>query len=191
MINIEDKLISDDVVKQEFVCNLTKCKGACCWEGDYGAPLTIEEIKLIDEHLDVIKKVLPKQSLEYLESANFHRKYSNEPFDGTALHEDGSCIFLTMEEGIAKCGIEKTYQEGKQPFRKPISCHLYPIRTKLDPHTGIELINYDQWDICSAACTLGEKLNIRVYEFAKEALIRKYGHEFYDRLDELVKELYK
>lgn len=190
MINIDDKLISDDVVKKQFVCNLDKCKGACCWEGDYGAPLEPEEIELIDNHLQTIKEVLPQRSRGYIDLNPYHKTYGKEEFTGTALHEDGSCVFLTYDGPVAKCGIEKTFHEGKQPLRKPISCHLYPIRVKKDPHTGIQLVNYDQWDICSAACKLGEELKVPVYEFAREALIRKYGEEFYEQLDDIVRELY-
>lgn len=191
MINIDDKLISDDVVEKNFVCNLEKCKGACCWEGDFGAPLEEEEIELIDRYMDAIKEVLPERSVAYIDQNPWHRKYNKNQFTGTSIHEDGACVFLTFEDGIAKCGIEKSYLDGQQPFRKPISCHLYPIRIKKDPHTGIELINYDRWDICSAACTLGDHLKVPVYQFAKNALIRKYGEEFYERLDDLVRQFYK
>ncbi|WP_235297834.1 DUF3109 family protein [Portibacter marinus] len=191
MINIDDKLISDDVVDKNFVCNLEKCKGACCWEGDFGAPLTSAEINTIEQYLDVIKEALPERSKAYIDLKTFHHKYDKDKFDGTAIHPDGACVFLTDEKGIAKCGIEKTYFEGKQPFRKPVSCHLYPIRVKKDQHTGIELINYDKWDICSAACKLGDELKVPVYQFAKEALIRKYGEEFYERLDDIYQQIYQ
>jgi Fe-S-cluster containining protein len=189
MINIDDKLISSDVVEKNFVCNLSKCKGACCWEGDFGAPLTKSEIEIIEESIDDFIQDLPDRSQRLLESKPFFNLYDKDKFEGTALHEDGSCVFLTKENGIAMCGIEKAHKEGKTPLRKPISCHLYPIRINKDPNTGIQMINYDKWDICSAACKLGDDLKIPVYEFAKEALIRHFGAEFYDQLDDIAKHL--
>ncbi len=191
MINIDDKLISDDVVEKQFVCNLKKCKGACCWQGDFGAPLSLEEISVIENNLDVIKEVLPQRSIDYITEKGFHARYDEDQFKGTAIHEDGSCVFLTTEDGIAKCGIEKTFRDGKQSFHKPISCHLYPIRVKKDNNTGVQLINYDKWDICKDACSLGEELQVPVYKFAEEALVRKYGQEFYDRLDDIAMQLYQ
>jgi len=189
MINIGDKLISLDVVEKNFVCNLKKCKGACCWEGDFGAPLNEEEIHVIGEYLNEFKEDLPLRSQEYIDKSPFYKEYDKDKFEGTALHEDGSCVFLSKADGIAMCGIEKAHGEGKIPLKKPISCHLYPIRINKDPHTGIQMINYDKWDICSAACNLGDELKIPVYEFTKTALIRRYGEEFYDQLDDIAKHL--
>ncbi len=131
MINIDDKLISADVIEKNFVCNLSKCKGACCWEGDFGAPLTKEEIVIIDESLQHFQEDLPERSQEYLKTNSFYNEYDKSQFDGTALHEDGACVFLTVDNGISMCGIEKANQEGKTELRKPISCHLYPIRVVL------------------------------------------------------------
>ncbi len=189
MIIIDDKLISNDVVEKRFVCNLDKCKGACCWEGDFGAPLTKEEINIIEEHLSNFIKDLPLEAQNLLNSKGFHNTYDDPPFEGTAVLPSGSCAFLKIRDGIASCGIEEAYNEDKIPLRKPISCHLYPIRVKTDEHTGIDLINYNKWDICSAACDLGEDLKVPIYEFVKEALIRKYGIEFYEQLDATAKHL--
>ena len=189
MIIIEDKLISDDVVEKNFVCNLKKCKGACCHEGDFGAPLTDKEIGTLAEHLSLFASDLPKRSQEYLQNNPFHKLFDSPAFEGTALHPDGACVFLSTENGISKCGIEIASSEGKIPLKKPISCHLYPIRIKRDRHTGIDLINYDKWDICSSACTLGDELKIPVFQFAKDALIRKYGEAYYEQLEETVKHM--
>ena len=189
MIIIDDKLISDDVVEKNFVCNLSKCKGACCWKGDFGAPLAEDEILIIEEHLEIFIKDLPEESQTKLSKAPFHELYDIPPFQGTAVLESGACVFLSIDDGIAKCGIENAYAEGKIPLQKPISCHLYPIRIKNDEHTGIDLINYDNWDICGDACKLGDELKIPVYQFVKNALIRKYGIEFYNQLDETVKHM--
>lgn len=189
MINIGDKLISMDVVEKQFVCNLEKCKGACCWEGDYGAPLTKEEEVIIKEYLDGFIDTLTQEGQEKIRKDGISKEYSEKKFVGTQLLENGACAFLTFENGIAQCGIEKAHLLGKIPLKKPISCHLYPIRIAEDPNTGIHLINYDRWSICSDACSLGAKLEVAVYEFAKDALIRKYGAEFYEQLDETVRYL--
>lgn len=187
MIVIEDKLISDDVVSKNFVCNLSKCKGACCWEGDFGAPLTSDEINVISEHLEKFISTLDEDSQKIITEKTFYRSFDKPPFEGTEILEGGACVFLIKEDGIGKCGIEKAFNEGKIPLRKPISCHLYPIRIKKDVNTGIDLINYDKWDICGDACLLGDELKVPVYQFAKEAIIRKYGHSFYEQLDHAAK----
>jgi hypothetical protein len=186
MIVIEDILISDDVIEKKFVCNLDKCKGACCWEGDYGAPLTTEEIEIIEHHLPHFEKDLDEKSRHLLKEKGIHKKYSKNSFEGTQLLEDGSCVFLVKENGIAFCGIEKAYLVDKIPLLKPISCHLYPVRIFEDPHTGIKMVNYDKWDICSDACDLGEELKVPVYRFVKEALVRKFGIDFYMELEAAV-----
>ncbi len=184
MIIIDDKLISDEIVEKKFVCNLNKCKGACCWEGDFGAPLTSEEIEIIEDHIDNFIDDLDMDGQAKIEKDLFHAIYGEPEFEGTALLPNGACVFLLMENGIAQCGIEKANKKGKIPLQKPISCHLYPIRINEDPHTGTILINYDEWDICSDACNLGEELKVPVYKFVKTALIRRFGEDFYNQLDE-------
>lgn len=189
MIMIDNKLISDEVVEKNFVCNLEKCKGACCWEGDYGAPLNTEEINIITDHLPEFIDTLSDEGRRVISESGFHQKFSKTNFDGASLQTDGACVFLIMDNGIAQCGIEKAYQKGSIPLRKPISCHLYPIRVTEDPITNTHFINYDKWDICNAACSLGDELKIPVYQFAKEALIRKYGEDFYEQLEATVHHL--
>ncbi|MDF1695743.1 MAG: DUF3109 family protein [Saprospiraceae bacterium] len=190
MIIIQDVLISDDVVEQEFICNLSACKGACCWEGDYGAPVTKEEERVISEILEKIRPNLSLESNQLLNKKGAFDLFSEKQFTGTTLHKDGSCVFMTFDEkGIAKCGIEKTYEEGKIDFKKPLSCHLYPIRIQTNEPLKFEAWNYDLWDICSAACTLGKKESVPVYQFLKEAIVRYKGEEFFEELDQAVKHL--
>jgi hypothetical protein len=181
MILIDNILISDEIIEEYFVCQVSLCKGACCWEGDYGAPLKTKEIEKITEIMDKIKPYLSEKSIESLRIDSFHKTYSETGFEGTKLHEDGSCVFMTKgEAGIAQCGFEQAYNDGKTDFKKPISCHLYPIRIK--EQAGIETMNYDRWDICSAACSAGKKQKLPLFKFSKDALIRKYGEEFYEAL---------
>jgi len=181
MIKVGEILVSDDIKEVEFVCNLEKCKGACCVEGDLGAPL--EEAELETMHA-IQKEVLP-----YITQAGAQAIKEQGPY---ILDEDGDfstptiggkeCAYaLYDKQGVLKCGIEQAYLDGKISFRKPISCHLYPIRITTNKK-GFEAVNYHKWDICSAACQLGQALGVPVYKFLKEPLIRKYGVEWYDEL---------
>ncbi|MEM1320206.1 MAG: DUF3109 family protein [Bacteroidota bacterium] len=183
MLIIQDKLISRDIVEQHFVCQLSACKGACCWEGDYGAPLEEEELKILDSIYEEVKPFLTKEGIEVIEKEGTYTYYKKPQEFGTPLIANGACVYLTRdEEGISKCGIEEAYNAGHIDFKKPISCHLYPIRVSSNKAVNFEALNYDRWDICSAACSAGRRAQIPIYQFAREALIRKYGHDFYDEL---------
>jgi len=185
MLIVQDVLISDDVVEKEFICNLSACKGACCWEGDYGAPVTHEEEATILKVLDVIKPNLSIESQNLLEKKGAFDVFTDEKWRGTRLHDDGSCVFMTFDEtGTAKCGIEGTQQSGDIEFKKPLSCHLYPIRVSKQEPATFEAWNYDTWDICSPACDLGKKESVPVYKFLKDAIVRYKGEHFYDELDQ-------
>ncbi len=182
MILIDDKIISDDVVEKQFVCNLEACKGACCWEGDYGAPLTDEEQEILVKIYEDVKPFLTAEGIAAIEAQGVFTYFKKAKEYGTPLINNRACAYMTYDElGIAKCGIEQAHKAGKTDFLKPISCHLYPIR--IESYEGFDAVNYDKWEICSAACTLGEKLKIPAYQFVKEALIRKYGEQFYEALE--------
>ena len=185
MFLIDDVLVTEDIYKENFICNLDKCKGACCWEGDYGAPLEEDEIDIIEKELKSILPFIDKEGKEKIEKDGFFEFFEGLKKNGTALLEDGRCAFLTMDQGVAKCGIEKAYESGATEFKKPISCHLYPIRIKEQKENGFDILQYDRWEICSAACTLGDEKKVRIYQFLKEALIRKFGNDFYDQLSEM------
>ncbi|MCI4649603.1 DUF3109 family protein [Phaeodactylibacter sp.] len=191
MLMIGEILISDDVVNEQFICNLNACKGACCWEGDYGAPLEQEELRTLERIYDDIRPFLSPAGRAVIESEGPHTYYEGDAQEfGTPLIDNGPCAYMTYDEqGVAQCGIERAYKAGATDFKKPISCHLYPIRVVRHEATGMEALNYDRWDICSAACTLGKKHQMPVYQFLKEALIRKYGEDFYHQLDAAAKEL--
>lgn len=188
MIIIQDVLISDDIIENEFICNLSACKGACCWEGDYGAPVTAEEQKVIESILDKIRPNLSIESNRLLDSEGCFVEYSEPGFIGTTLHDDGACVFMTWDQnGLAKCGIEKTFEDGDIDYKKPRSCHLYPIRITVNEPASFEAWNYDKWDICSAACALGKENSTPIYKFLKEAIIDYKGEGFYDELEHAVK----
>ena len=184
MIIVQDKLVSDDLVEQKFVCNLESCKGACCWEGDYGAPLEETELPILDAIYDRVKPFLSPAGIAAIEAQGKYVREESEEEWATTLVDNGPCAYMTLDAfGIAKCGIELAWRAGATDFQKPISCHLYPIRIEKFAALGSEALNYDKWEICSAACTLGEKEQVPVYVFLKDAIVRKYGVEFYEELD--------
>lgn len=187
VIEVGDKLISTDIFEEEFVCNLSACKGACCIDGTDGAPLTREEVDLLEENLEDILPYVSTEGQKALEEGGvYYIDIDNEPV--TSLVKGKECAFVTTDEqGIAKCGIENAYREGKISFNKPISCHLYPIRVR--KMNQYEVLNYDRWPICSDACTLGKELKVPVYKFLKEPLIRKYGADFYKELERIAAEI--
>jgi len=184
LVIVQDILISEDVLKKYFRCNLDACKGACCWEGDFGAPLETAELETLEKIYADIKPFLRPEGIQVIEDQGLYIYYQGLKSFGTPLLGNGACAFLTFEEnGVAKCGIEKAFEAGATDFRKPISCHLYPIRASKNEEVDFEALNYDRWEICSAACTAGKKEKIPVFRFAKAALVRKYGEAFYEELE--------
>lgn len=187
MIQIEDKLISEDIFSEEFVCNLSKCKGACCVEGDVGAPLDENEKEILDSIFEKVKPFLTAEGIKAIEEQG---TWTTDPMDGmlvTPMVEDRECAYVTFDEkGITKCGIEKAYEAGVVDWQKPISCHLYPIR--ISEYSSFTALNYHEWDVCNDACTLGKELQVPVYKFLKTPLIRKYGEDFYNILSDAAEE---
>ncbi len=184
MIAIDNVLLSDQIINDQFVCDLTSCKGACCVDGDAGAPLDKKELKKIDEVFD---KVLPYLRPEGVEELNKQGRYVHNKEFGwvTPTINSKICVYGIIDaNGIVKCGIEQAYLDGKTTWKKPISCHLFPIIVKKSNDGFTELANYEpREDHCKAACTLGKKLKVPVYKFLKEPLIRKFGEAFYEALD--------
>ncbi|MEL6926295.1 MAG: DUF3109 family protein [Bacteroidota bacterium] len=192
MIIIQDVLVSNDVVEQQFHCNLNACKGACCWEGDFGAPVEPEEKATLEAIYPIIKDRLPAESREIIEREGVAVPYKGLDKEGTPLRKNGACVYLTEgERGIARCSIEQACEAGDISFKKPISCHLYPIRVKTEEGLSFTALNYDQWDICSAACQLGKEKQLPVYQFVKAALIRRFGVDFYEELDAAAQHLHQ
>ena len=183
IIEVGDKLVSTELFEQKFVCNLSACKGACCVEGDSGAPVTAEEVEKLEAIYDRVKPYLRPEGIKAIQKNGVAYK----DFDGesvTTLVNGRECAFATFDDhGTALCGIEQAYRDGAVDFKKPISCELYPIRTK--KYESFEAINYDRWDICSSACVHGEQLGVKVYRFLKEAIIRAYGEAFYQELEKV------
>lgn len=190
MLLIGEVLVSDDIIQKQFVCNLNACKGACCWEGDFGAPLEEEECSTLEAIYDQLDSYLLPEGRAAIQEQGPHTINPETGGAATPLLPDGPCAYLTYDDdGIAKCGIEKAWQAGAVDFQKPISCHLYPVRVVRGGDDSFEGLNYDQWDICSAACSLGKTLQVPVYQFVKDALVRKYGEDFFEELDAAAKHL--
>lgn len=190
MFIVQDKLISDDLIEEKFLCNLNACKGACCVEGDYGAPLDREELKTLETIYDVVAPFLTEAGKKAIAQQGHYVWVEEDQTHATPLLGDGACVYMTTDTlGIRRCGIEQAFRAGATDFYKPISCHLYPIRVEKNEKTGFEALNYDEWDICSAACTAGKKADLAVYKFVKDALVRKYGADFYDELDSLAQHI--
>ncbi len=177
-------VISDDIKEQSFVCDLSKCKGACCVEGDLGAPLDNNELEILDSIYESVRPYLSESGRDAIEAQGKYIYDSDGEYSTPTIDGKECAYAIHGENNILKCGIEAAWMDGMTSFQKPISCHLYPVRvTKYDDY---DALNYDRWPICSDACTLGEKLQVPVYKFVKDALIRKYGSAWYEDFLKLV-----
>ena len=187
MLQIEDTIVSLDLLEECFLCDLSVCKGICCVEGDAGAPVEEEEIEELKAVLPLIwddlspksQEIIKKQGVVYLDEDG---EYVTSIVDGR------DCVFTCYDEkGTCKCAIEKAYREGKTNFYKPISCHLYPVRVAR--YKGFRAVNYHRWSVCQCAQVLGKQENLKVFQFLKEPLIRKFGEDWYKHLCQAAKEL--
>lgn len=181
MIEIDDKIVSADLLRECFACDLSKCKGICCVEGNAGAPLEEEEVGILEREYEAYKPFMAGEGVAAVEKQGF--AVLDEDGDlTTPLVNDAECAYSYRENGITLCAIERAWREGKTSFHKPISCHLYPIRvTKFS--NGTFGLNYHRWSVCKSACECGKKLGIPVYKSLKEPIIRQFGEEFYEALE--------
>ena len=181
MIQIQDVVVSLDVFREKFVCNLDACKGECCIEGDAGAPVEADEVAQLEAVLPIVWEELSPAARDVIE----RQGVVDTDADGdvvTSTVGGKDCVFTGYDErGYCYCAIEKAYREGKCSFYKPISCHLYPIR--VGDYGPFKAVNYHRWDVCKAAVLLGRKEQVPVFRFLKEPLVRKFGQEWYDELE--------
>ncbi len=184
MIEVENVLLHEDLLKEEFVCNLSKCHGACCVEGDAGAPLDQHETAVLKEIYPAVKPYMTPKGIQAIEEQGTHVRDADGDLTTPCVDGNKECAYVTWENGITKCAIEKAYEEGKIAWQKPISCHLYPIRITAYPE--FDVLHYDRWHICSPACSLGRELKVPVYRFLKSPLTRKYGEQWYQELENSV-----
>lgn len=180
MLQIDDTLISLDIIEKKFICNIPKCHGQCCIDGDSGAPLAEGEKEEIEKALPVVLSELSKEAQRIIKLQGI--SYIDEEHEEvTSIINGRECVFTLIDKnGNCKCAFEKAWEEGKISFRKPVSCHLYPIRVK--QYQDYKGVNYDQWDICKPARVFGEKEGVPLYVFLKEPLIRKFGEDWYAQL---------
>lgn len=181
MIDIDNEIVHFDILEKNFICNLCKCKGICCVEGDAGAPLEEKEAEIIEQILPIIYDDLTTEGQLAIDEKGVWMIDIEGDLTTTILKNSGACVFTQYDDkGIAYCVIEKAWEEGLVDFRKPISCHLYPIRIK--KYKDFDAVNYNVWSICKDAIKLGNEKNIKIYQFLKEPLIRKYGEQWYEDL---------
>jgi len=186
MIKVGETLVSEDFLEREFVCNLTACKGACCVEGDAGAPLLEEELAVLDEEYEKFSGHLRPEGRAAIEKQGRYLRDRDGEFVAP-LVSGKECAYTTFDDdGKAMCGIEQAWKEGATIFRKPVSCHLYPVRVVKYP--SFEAVNYHKWPICSAACSLGQELGVSVFEFTREVLRRRFGDEWIAEMEIVAKE---
>lgn len=179
MIIIDDQYLSEDIVEKHFACDLSKCKGACCVEGDEGAPIEEEEISELEDCIDDILPYMRPEGVEVIKEFGVF-DYGSAGNFATPLVNNNECAFVYFENDIALCAIEKAWLDKKITFQKPISCHLYPIR--ITEYKNFEALNYHAWDICKPALKNGKEKNELLYINLKDSLCRKYGEEWYSKL---------
>lgn len=185
MFQLGKTIVSEDILAKDFVCNLSACKGACCVDGDAGAPLSKEETAILESIYPQIKPFLRPEGVAAIEDQGAWAIGTEGELE-TPLIDNRDCAYVIYDGPTALCGIEQAYNQGVVTWKKPVSCHLYPIRVK--DFTEFAAVNYDKWDICSDACELGKELQVPVYKFVKEALIRRFGIDWYTELEQVAEE---
>ncbi|KIX20782.1 hypothetical protein SY27_12930 [Flavobacterium sp. 316] len=188
MFQLNKTIVSEEILEKEFVCNLSACKGACCIDGDAGAPLDKSETEILKEIYPKVKPFLRPEGIEAIEAQGTFITTEDGEFE-TTLIEGKDCAYVIFDGKTALCGIEQAYNQGLIDWKKPVSCHLYPIRVK--EYSDFAAVNYHKWHICSDACSLGKELEVPIYKFVKEALVRKFGQQWYDELEKVALDLKK
>lgn len=187
MFQLGKTIVSEDIIEKDFVCNLSACKGACCIEGEAGAPVTPEEVAILKKIYPKVKPFLRSEGVAAIEKQSTHIETDLGELE-TPLVEGKECAYVTFSEnGTAGCGIEDAYNAGEIDFQKPVSCHLYPVRVQ--EYSEFAAVNYHRWPICDDACTLGKELQVPVYKFVKTALVRKFGENWYAELEKVASQM--
>ncbi len=184
MLIVGNTLVSEELIDKCFCCDISQCKGLCCVEGDSGAPVAPEEVADLEEYFPDFKKYMTDEGVAVVENGGTFVFNGDDSFDTPLMESNDACAFAFFEDGIAKCAIEKCFLNHEIPFRKPISCYLYPIR--ISKVGDYEALNYNHWNVCKTAVENGNRLQIPVYKFLKDPLIAKYGEEWYSELEEMI-----
>ncbi|MFT4781822.1 MAG: hypothetical protein ACJAZK_000064 [Psychroserpens sp.] len=181
MFQLGKTIVSEDIIEKDFLCNLSACKGACCIDGDAGAPLEAKEAQILKEIYPKLKPFLRQEGIDAIEKQGTSTTTSSGDLE-TPLINGADCAYVIFDDKkTALCGIEEAYNQGEVSWKKPVSCHLYPVRVK--DYSEFSAVNYDKWEICDDACALGKELQVPIYKFVKEALIRKFGEDWYMELE--------
>ena len=189
MFQLGKTIVSEEILERDFVCNLNACKGACCIDGEAGAPLEDSETEILVDIFKDVRPFLRDEGVAAIEQQGAFVKGEDGEWE-TPLIDKSECAYVIYSEsGIAKCGLEEAYNQGATSWKKPVSCHLYPVRVK--EYTELIAVNYHKWQICDPACALGEELKVPIYKFVKEALIRKFGKQWYTDLEQTAEEYFK
>jgi hypothetical protein len=187
MIIVGNTLVSEDLFDQQFVCDLNACKGACCIEGESGAPLEQDELLRIDENLEAVKPFMRQEGIQAMDKSGPYVVDDDGDFVTALVSKHGECVFVNFDEkGIAKCALEQAFNAGATNWKKPISCHLYPVR--LAKLTEYVAVNYHKWQVCEPACACGKSLKVPVYKFLREPLIRRFGEDWFAELEEVAQQ---
>ena len=182
MIEIDKTLVSTELFEKKFVCDLAACKGACCVEGDTGAPVSVDEIEVLERIYDDVRPYMAPAGIEAVEAQDKYVLGDDDVFE-TPLVNQKECAYVFFDNNdVAKCAIEAAYIDGKVDFKKPVSCHLYPVR--ITEYKRFDAVNFHDWDICKPACNCGDKLEVKLFRFLKEPLTRKFGEEWYEKMCE-------
>ncbi|MGY0427097.1 MAG: DUF3109 family protein [Polaribacter sp.] len=183
MFQLGKTIVSEDIIDKEFVCNLGACKGSCCVNGEAGAPLDKEETLILEEIYPKVKPFLRKEGIKVIEKEGTWVTSEWGELE-TPLINGADCAYVIFDEkNTALCAIEEAYNQGEISWKKPVSCHLYPVRVK--DYSEFAAVNYHKWEICDDACSLGKELQVPVYKFVKQALVRKFGQNWYDELEKV------
>ncbi|MCK0124915.1 DUF3109 family protein [Gelidibacter sp. F2691] len=183
MFQLGKTIVSEDIIEKDFVCNLSACKGACCIDGDAGAPVELAETKILQDIYPKVKPFMRQAGIDAVEAQGTFTTNEDGEFE-TPLIDGADCAYVMFDnKGTALCAIEEAHNQGEIDWKKPVSCHLYPVRVK--DYTEFSAVNYHKWEICDDACTLGKELQVPVYKFVKQALIRKFGEDWYMELEKV------
>ncbi|TXE08170.1 DUF3109 family protein [Gelidibacter salicanalis] len=183
MFQLGKTIVSEDIIEKDFVCNLSACKGACCIDGDAGAPVELAETKILQDIYPKVKPFMRQAGIDAVEAQGTFTTNEDGEFE-TPLINGADCAYVMFDtKGTALCAIEEAHNQGEIDWKKPVSCHLYPVRVK--DYTEFSAVNYHKWEICDDACTLGKELQVPVYKFVKQALIRKFGEDWYMELEKV------
>lgn len=187
MFQLKNTIVSEEIIQRDFVCNLNACKGECCIAGEAGAPLEQEEVEILSSIYEEVKPFLRAEGIAAIDAQGTSITTAQGELE-TPLVNGAECAYVTFnDKGWASCGIENAFNAGKIDWRKPISCHLYPVRVQ--KYSSFAAVNYHRWPICDDACSLGKELKVPVYKFTKDALVRKFGEEWYAELERTAAEM--